>query len=168
MDIDDDNELWKTIPSLDGKYAVSNFGYIRNQSSGCILKPCINRKSGFLRVTIHSVLVKKIYIHKAVAEAFVPNTGGFLHVRHINGDKADNRASNLEWHTKRSSKRENVSRKPKWTDESCTEAARSCSSATEFRERFPGGYYYAHQTDLWKSFTWLRHNTDRTTKSNKN
>ena len=160
MDIGNDNETWKRIEILDGKYTVSNLGNIRNQSSGRILKTCRNSKSGFLYVQFHGCQNKKIYIHKAVAEAFVPNTEGFLYVRHINGDKSDNRASNLEWHTKRSPKREYITRKPKWTDESCTEAAKLCSSATEFGERFPGGYRYAHKTNLWKSFTWFNHNTD--------
>lgn len=47
-----------------------------------------------------------------------------------------------------------------WTDETVIEASKQCKSATEFRDRFPGAYDYAHKTDLWKIFTWLRHNTD--------
>lgn len=50
--------------------------------------------------------------------------------------------------------------KPKWTHETVTEAAKNCKSATEFKEKYSGAYYYAHKTDLWKSFTWLKHNTD--------
>lgn len=50
----------------------------------------------------------------------------------------------------------------KWNDKTCTDAARECSSATEFRNKFPGAYSYAHKKkkDLWKTFTWFRHNTD--------
>jgi len=50
----------------------------------------------------------------------------------------------------------------KWNDKTCTDAARECSSATEFRDKFPGAYSYAHKKkkDLWKTFTWFRHNTD--------
>lgn len=32
-----------------------------------------------------------------VAEAFIANPGGKQEVRHLNGDKSDNRATNLEW-----------------------------------------------------------------------
>lgn len=47
-----------------------------------------------------------------------------------------------------------------WTNESIIEVAKQCKSAVEFSERFPGAYKRAHKTDLWKTFTWLRHNTD--------
>ena len=33
----------------------------------------------------------------------------------------------------------------KWNDKTCTDAARECSSATEFRNKFPGAYSYAHK-----------------------
>lgn len=160
MSSDNSGEIWVPIECLGGRYAVSNLGNVRNQSSGCVLKPIKNKKSGFLYVSFHGNPKKKVYIHKAVAEAFVPNTDGCMYVRHRNGDKSDNRSGNLEWHTKCASRKEKKVRLLKWTVESCTEAARLCSSATDFRERFPGGYRYAHQTDLWRSFTWFKHNTD--------
>ena len=47
-----------------------------------------------------------------------------------------------------------------WTNESVIEVAKQCKSVVEFYERFPGAYKYAHKTDLWKTFTWLRHNTN--------
>jgi len=43
---------------------------------------------------------KKKYIHRMVAEAFIPNTDkSKKHVGHKNNDKHDNRAENLEWVT---------------------------------------------------------------------
>ena len=36
-------------------------------------------------------------VHRLVAQAFVPNPKGHKEINHINEDKSDNRAENLEW-----------------------------------------------------------------------
>lgn len=47
-----------------------------------------------VRFTARNV-TDRVYVHRMVAEAFVPNPQGLPEIDHINGDKADNRASNL-------------------------------------------------------------------------
>jgi len=37
------------------------------------------------------------YLHELIALTFIPNPNGFRKVKHINGDKNNNRSDNLQW-----------------------------------------------------------------------
>ena len=50
-----------------------------------------------------------VHVHRAVAKAFIPNPFNLSDVDHINNDKTDNRADNLQW----LSHRDNLRKKSK-------------------------------------------------------
>lgn len=91
-------EIWKTI--YDG-YQVSNLGRVKSLKNGVekILKH--RQRKGYYLVQLY-IEGRKIYpsVHKLVALAFVPNLENKPDINHLNGNKADNRALNLEWCTK--------------------------------------------------------------------
>lgn len=89
-------ETFKKIENFNN-YSISNFGNVRNDKTGRILK-YYTKPSGYKQVQLGRKTIPQ-YVHRLVAIAFIPNTDNKPQVNHINGDKGDNRAENLEWVT---------------------------------------------------------------------
>ena len=89
-------ETWKPIERVNGNYKVSSLGRVKGPRG--IVK-CYAQKSGYLYVNLwfhgKSICLR---VHRLVAYAFcIKASNEFNVVDHINGDKTDNRACNLEW-----------------------------------------------------------------------
>lgn len=94
-------EEWKDIKGYEGCYQVSNTGKIKSfkhDKNGRILSPKPNGQYHQINLCKNGKC-SKIYIHRLVAIHFILNPENKSEVNHIDGNKINNKASNLEWVT---------------------------------------------------------------------
>ena len=93
------NEIFKDVKGYEGYYEISNLGRVRSTSykGKRILKPAIT-KNGYLNV-VFCINQKKEhkFIHRLVAETFIPNINNYSTVNHKDENKLNNCVENLEW-----------------------------------------------------------------------
>ena len=97
-------EEWK-IYDKNPKYSVSNMGHVRKTGFTYDIKP--KHFGRYHRITDAGKI--DVCLHTLVGEVWLPKLPNTDSVKHINGDKHDNRASNLEWHKKKPGRRSKAS-----------------------------------------------------------
>lgn len=97
------NEEWRDIEGYKGLYKISNLGNIisfygkyKKQ-----LKKHYNKSGYQIAILIKDGKYKTHYVHRLVAQAFIPNTENKPCIDHINTDRTDNRVENLRWVTQK-------------------------------------------------------------------
>lgn len=110
-------EEWRDVKGFEGHYRVSNKGRVMSVER-MVDTPCHKGKrlhtsrmislrlhnKGYLTTSLWKTIDgermrKQVYLHRLVAEHFIPNPNEYGYINHINNDRADNRVENLEWCT---------------------------------------------------------------------
>ncbi|MGL4523624.1 MAG: HNH endonuclease [Bacilli bacterium] len=111
-------EQWKDYKT----YQISNHGRVRSYRHGKVYTRSLSHGRGYARVEIENVTC---YLHRLVAELFVPNPDNLDNVTHIDGNKRNNHASNLTWTTMSAVRRTDWGQR----DESAFDVTRTISNA---------------------------------------
>lgn len=93
------NEAFVPVKGYETLYWVSNLGRVAN--ARMVMKTFI-QNGGYevIKLTTGGKgNAKHFTLHRLVATHFIPNTLNLAEVNHIDGDKLNNRQSNLEWVT---------------------------------------------------------------------
>ena len=107
-------EIWKDVPNYEGLYQASNLGKIKSlPRNGTIQKERILKQTkdtnGYLIVGLHKDnKAKKVCVHWVIADTFIPKDENKKVINHIDGNKENNKLSNLERCTQSHNVRESI------------------------------------------------------------
>lgn len=90
-------EQWRHIKGYEGLYLISDFGSVYGLTKRKMLMPYLNNR-GYLKVDLYKGGKReKKFIHRLVAETYLPNPNNLLEVNHKDENKKNNHVSNLEF-----------------------------------------------------------------------
>ena len=105
--------IYKNVPDYE-KYIISEFGeiiklpYVDSNGffrNGRKIKSSKNVAGYYSVALINKGKIKKSFLHRVVASAFIPNIENKPQVNHKDSDKSNNHYKNLEWCTDKENKK---------------------------------------------------------------
>jgi hypothetical protein len=92
---------WRSVVGYEGLYEVSAAGEVKSTRSGAHLSTHPERKAQYPTVRLSNKgVVRKWFVHRLVAYAFLGPRPEGLDIRHRNGDATDCRVANLAYGTR--------------------------------------------------------------------
>lgn len=99
-------EIWRDIKGFENKYQISNYGrvksLVRNKRLNNQIRKTTISNEGYEKIVLtNKKYTKTFYIHRLVAETFIPNPKKLKEVNHKDEIKTNNYVENLEWCTRK-------------------------------------------------------------------
>jgi hypothetical protein len=106
------SERWKDVKGYNGSYQISNYGRVKSiarlvkNKTGLRVVPEIILSHGINEYGYAYVILFKLNtgrpfrVNRLVAKAFIRNPLNKKEVNHLDGDRLNNRKTNLEWSTR--------------------------------------------------------------------
>lgn len=125
--------VWKSLENY-SKYQISNAGQVKNINTKKLIKGTISQ--GYLRVRLYpddNDKPKNFRVHRIVAELFCDNENNYTIVNHVDCNKLNNHADNLEWVTTRQNTR-HATQNGKMSVNNQRKVRRICSKTKKVKE----------------------------------
>ena len=142
-----DDELWLPVVGFESMYIVSNTGRVKSLRRNKMLAQNPSGTSAYMYVKL--TVQRKLHnrsVHRLVAQAFVPNPNCKPMVNHIDGNKLNNNACNLEWVTCSENHRHAFAIGLKTKDQVKTQLGRKWGSASKYHN-----VSYDQSRNKWKA-----------------
>ena len=97
--MEDQQEVWRTIPGWEGLYEASTHGRIFSLRTGRVLKSAMNRRHRHVALA-RGDQGRSYRVHKIVAETFIGPCPDGMEVLHRDDDPDNNRIDNLHYGTR--------------------------------------------------------------------
>lgn len=99
--VSSENEIWKPIPGFEGRYCASSLGRIKSEITGKVRRQHIIR-GGYLGVGLapRPMVQQTKKVHRLICETFHGAPPLNADAAHADGNRQNNRASNLRWATR--------------------------------------------------------------------
>jgi hypothetical protein len=147
-------EIWKAIEGYEGFYEVSNHGNVKSLKRKCesrYWRPVRERilrqaqsKNGYYGVILSKNKNKKRYhIARLVLIAFLPNPENKPQVNHKDGNKSNNKLSNLEWSTRSENQKHayRIGLKKGLVEDKCSLTKLTKTQVNDIREIYRSGLF---------------------------